>query len=651
MRVYSSFKPNRNKHYYKKRPFWKNKWLFVFGALILAVGIFVWWSIATAPEPQDVSISLTDDVTETNSFSARMTYTKGTVELLRDTDWATIHLNDQLLQGAHIRTGKDSRAAIVLPDDSIIRLNANAEIELRQFGMADIVINVIKGQVFHRVSEDSPAIYRVINKTVELTALGTAFNTTVKNNTLSLMVTESRVKVKVYDDTAFSTILNMRTIDEGYVALIDPAQDPTETIDSEEQDATDLLENEWYVWNKGQDEEAGFFLGIFEKNIPLTITSPEETEFETSEASITITGNTDPDAEVFIDGDEIKQTNGAFSHEYSLESGENVIEIIVLKGNNKNKKVLYITTESDRNKDLTASISVNDSNIVTISWIYLTGTDASNDETTRETPNFRVLMSEDNSEPIYGDTTYHIVTSGENKDTWDELEPGTYYFRVCVFEGQTCSSYSNPVSITLDNKEEQPVDQGASIDLTASQRFSDITLDWSVSNFEDFDAIEVVTNTAPDPTYPAHSAHQLPITARNDVWKGLQPGTYYFRVCGIKNDRCAVYSNNASFTLKKTIAPPASTGTISVTGTATQGTVVINWIPKDINAAKGFRVMYGSTTDLQFPGSEFLLATDPGARSVSLNTLEVGKTYFFRVCENLGSTCGVYSNEIRLTVE
>jgi len=52
-----------------------------------------------------------------------------------------------------------------------------------------------------------------------------------------------------------------------------------------------------------------------------------------------------------------------------------------------------------------------------------------------------------------------------------------------------------------------------------------------------------------------------------------------------------------------------------------------------------------------YPGSQSQLLTSPSDTSANFGNLEIDKSYYFKVCENLGGSCGVQSNEITLLVK
>jgi hypothetical protein len=91
-------------------------------------------------------------------------------------------------------------------------------------------------------------------------------------------------------------------------------------------------------------------------------------------------------------------------------------------------------------------------------------------------------------------------------------------------------------------------------------------------------------------------------------------------------------------------------GMIALEGVAlSDGRVKLAWNIKGLEASKGFKVVWSQLANPTYPGNEYHYLSDASARRDVIETLSNG-TYHFRVCEYLGGSCGVYSNDIKLTV-
>jgi hypothetical protein len=631
MQVYSSFNSRNSSPYYKKRK--SNKIYFLFGLIILVAG-FIFWSILREPTPTE-PVDLTDDAPEPElNLQAQVAYVKGQLKFFKDNDWVAISENDKLDEGAQIKTEADSRAVIKLPDGSLVRLSATTEIKLEKMTASDMIVQQLAGSVFNRINGQSSAIYSLKNNQIELTALGTGFDSTVKDKTLKLTVTESRVKVKIFDQQVAGNILNTRTIEEGNVAVIDPTKTGEAIIKSEKKEASDLLGDAWLAWNKDEDEKGDFYLGVFGDNIPLVITSPEETESETTDAKLIIKGTTSEKAEVFINGAEITNTNGTFEKEIELASGENKIEISVQEDSKKNKKVLLVNSKQEITGAIDLTAEVTDS-AVKLTW-KLTDIQA--------TEGFRLVKAK-TEKPTFPENDYHKLSSATLQDSWTNLDGGVYHFRVCLLENQTCKLYSNDAIATIEAA--PTVGTDAQITLTGKNTDQDISLTWEIKNIENIDGFKVLIGTAVNPSYPANSSHDLLTTARSDNWKGLKPNTYHFRVCAFAADKCLIYSNDALVTVIEEITStePAQ---IILSGQLNGTSANLSWTTKNLASPKGYYIVMAETPNPTFPGNKFMLASSATDLNAVWTELEAGKTYYFRLCENVGGACGLFSNQVTL---
>lgn len=67
----------------------------------------------------------------------------------------------------------------------------------------------------------------------------------------------------------------------------------------------------------------------------------------------------------------------------------------------------------------------------------------------------------------------------------------------------------------------------------------------------------------------------------------------------------------------------------------------------------GFKVVYSKNPNPTYPtrdGDKYIYLSEPGANSTTLDAFNGSGTYYVRACEYLGGACGVYSNEITVTL-
>ncbi|MBI5077491.1 FecR domain-containing protein [Candidatus Falkowbacteria bacterium] len=613
-------------NYYKKSFFKTRGFIFLLIFIILAAG-FVCFSIRTNKNETQTEQKFTDQ-TEMPINSAKIVFTAGKVELKTpNEDWQEVAENYQAQSGDYVKTNLDAKAIIEFPDKSVLRLAGNAEIKISAMGMADIIVEQISGPAFHRVNSESTAIYRVKNGETEITALGTGFNVLASGPLTYLTVTEGKTKVKIFSG---EDIINIRTVEEGMEATINPTLTPEESIKTENIKMEELLKNDWYSWNLDRDREKNYYLGIFEKTIKLIISEPKEVETTTDSEKITIKGATDPAAEIFMAGKEIENNQGQFQTELALSVGKNEIEITVKKEKNVNKKTIIVNT-SKQKENIVLTGNIVGKNSIVLSWEM---------KNINDFQEFKVLQSGVKN-PTYPNAPYHTIAKTTASDKWSELPPGNYFFRVCAFNLGKCDVYSNDFAINLSDKDysAEPIVLSAAVDK------ANVSLNWIMNpSLNATEGFKSVIGTAKDPVFPGNSYHSLSGNQRNDIWKKLNAGTYYFRVCLLKNGSCGAYSGNAS----ATISASSEEGSITLTGSAGDGQINLYWTTEGLKITKGFKVIMDESADVSFPGKAHHLNTSSSASSDVWTNLQTGETYYFRVCQNLGSECGTYSNEIEV---
>ncbi|MBU2566667.1 SH3 domain-containing protein [Patescibacteria group bacterium] len=96
----------------------------------------------------------------------------------------------------------------------------------------------------------------------------------------------------------------------------------------------------------------------------------------------------------------------------------------------------------------------------------------------------------------------------------------------------------------------------------------------------------------------------------------------------------------------------SQSGSISLEGQLTDpGKVKLSWSTAGLDASKGFKVVISQSPNPVYPGNDYHYLTSPSVRQDYWTKLAAGKTYHFRVCQYLDGKCGVYSNDVAVTVE
>ncbi|MFH0988175.1 MAG: FecR domain-containing protein [Parcubacteria group bacterium] len=433
----------KDQSYYKK-PFIKTKGCLLLLILIIAIAGFVYWSMHRTPTAPATQPKFTDQTVAPDRI-AQLTSFSGTLEIkTSDKPWTGADANATFQTGDTARTDGNSRASILLPDKSIIRLSENSQVQFIELSASNITIEQKNGNVFHRVNPQTTAIYRVKNNDAELTALGTGFNVLSSGALTYVTVIDSQVQVKIYGG---DSVLNVRTLATGTRATLNTTLQADQTIKTEDVTVADLVDDSWIMWNVAQDKQNNAPLGLFANALKLNINQPNKTEITTAENKITVKGQTETDARVFISGREINNDNGTFSADLTLTPGENKIGVVVQRNKDKNKQTLTITSTA-KPSDANATVAQNsialsataNSNNVNLGW-------TANNQTDTSTA-FKTIISQ-TADPAYPGNSYHSIDRDKSSDTWQNLNPGAYHFRVCLLQNNQCVIYSNDATALI----------------------------------------------------------------------------------------------------------------------------------------------------------------------------------------------------------
>jgi len=260
---------------------------------------------------------------------------------------------------------------------------------------------------------------------------------------------------------------------------------------------------------------------------------------------------------------------------------------------------------------------------------------------------FKVVMA-DHPSPVYPGDDYHYLSDpNTTTDKWYDLfQGGTYYFRVCEYLGNACGIYSNEIAVKVAGKyaTEQVTDKKISLTAAAVDNYA--KLSWT-SSFNPPLGFKVVISKEANPVYPGNDYHYLSDpSVRLDKWTGLTAGTYHFRVCEYLGGSCGVYSNDVSVTIAGTVTDN-SNGSISLIASwsAEKNKVILEWKPLNMYS----KVVESTQANPVYPGNDYHYLSSPDVRSDTWAELPSG-THHFRVCEYLGGSCGIYSNDVTVNV-
>jgi FecR-like protein/fibronectin type III domain protein len=205
--------------------------------------------------------------------------------------------------------------------------------------------------------------------------------------------------------------------------------------------------------------------------------------------------------------------------------------------------------------------------------------------------------------------------------------------------------------------------QNGSIQLSGSAGDSVVNLSWDVNDVDVSKGFKVVWSKNSGPTYPSRSGDYYHYYGesgkRSDSVGSLESGqTYRFRVCQYLGGSCGVYSNEITVVAPQSSSSssedPQTSGevtSISLSAEKDGNSANLSWVTSG-NSSQGFKVVWSQNSGPTYPcrdGDTYHFLSYASASSNTISNLESGKTYHFRVCEYLGGSCGVYSNEINLT--
>lgn len=303
--------------------------------------------------------------------------------------------------------------------------------------------------------------------------------------------------------------------------------------------------------------------------------------------------------------------------------------------------------------DITLEADLNSNNEVELSWSI----------TDTAPKGFKIAISKTNPEPTYpvmsGDSYKYLSSSSQRSYTHSDVLAGkTYYYRICLYQGSgVCGTYSNAVSVTIPGTSSTG-SQDSEIDLVASLNSENkVELSWDVSGEAPNGFKLAKSDKNSNPTYPVMSGDSYKYfsssTTRSYTDTAISAGkTYYYRVCFYNGDgTCGTYSNTASITIPVGTSEP---GEIKLAASINSGNKVeLVWSVVG-SASKGFKLAKSDTnTNPTYPvmeGDSYEYFSDNAKRSYTDDEVELGKTYYYRVCFYEGGSCGIYSNAVAVTL-
>jgi FecR protein len=194
----------------------------------------------------------------------------------------------------------------------------------------------------------------------------------------------------------------------------------------------------------------------------------------------------------------------------------------------------------------------------------------------------------------------------------------------------------------------------AGFTLSASTADNGISLSWQTDALDVAHGFKVMKSLKADPTFPKDSAVYKDQAVRSFVWEIKDGQTWHIRICQYTSEgTCGAYSNEVTVKAPTGTTSGGFVKSISLIGEKISSSEVkLRWTV-DGNSPKGYKEVWSKNSGPTYPtrdGDQFHYDDTSSIREYTINGLESGKTYYFRVCEYLGSYCGTYSSEVTVSL-
>lgn len=224
-------------------------------------------------------------------------------------------------------------------------------------------------------------------------------------------------------------------------------------------------------------------------------------------------------------------------------------------------------------------------------------------------------------------------------------------------EEATTTEIADETVIATDDVKttEVKVETAAGIVLSGKATSNGIYLSWTVNGISTPNGFKLVRSTGINPVYPGNEYVYLSDgSTRNYTWKMTDGKSYYFRVCKYIDGVCKNYSNNLLLKapyIAETTKDTGATTNVSSIYVAGSGNA-ITWRTTG-ESPLGFKLVWSMNAHPTYPtrdGDKYNYYSDPSQSTGTIDAFSGSGVYYVRVCEYLGGACGVYSNEIQITL-
>jgi len=494
-------------------------------------------------------------------LGAELIFSEGETEYQSNTadGWKTARSGMAIVEGMGIRIIGNGKAIVNIDDGSSVRLSSNSTVTFVSLRPNHIVVRNIKGSVYTRVIP-SKRIFEVATDTLSYQSLGTAYKTTNTQDDKGVEVYENSVRIT-------GNKLDV-VVPEGKKYYVSDSRNSTDTNTIADISLPDVKKDEFIMWNKNQDEKNDEYkqsLGILAALPPpsLIITSPSD-GFITDKEQIEITGKTDPNGTLIINGETYELPTATFQKTVPLPSiGNNTIAIKVIDqyGTQAEKTITVIRKAKEAP---TAKPTIKPTVKPTIKptanqtrSIHLSAAAKENGiqfeftvQNTEEFDGFKLTRNESGN-PVYPGNDALYIDSGKRSAFWEVTDGKVWHFRICFYRSGSCTTYSNDIEVQAPKKTSENTSgsvSSISLSITGGKSVS-----WGINGTSPM-GFKIVWSKNDQPTYPPRNDDDLwaydsnPDTRSWTIDPKKGSGRYFVRVCEYLGGKCGTYSNQIELT-------------------------------------------------------------------------------------------------------
>ncbi|MBA3073288.1 MAG: hypothetical protein FP831_06815 [Anaerolineae bacterium] len=263
---------------------------------------------------------------------------------------------------------------------------------------------------------------------------------------------------------------------------------------------------------------------------------------------------------------------------------------------------------------------------------------------------YKIVYSTSSQVPAYGkDPYFHIADSTVRSAYVDGNSNTKYYYRICRFDGTTCTSYSAVYEFTYPKYTVASTADSSTISISSITDTATgvAQVNWTASGTfpSGFKILYSKTNSLPT------LADSVTVVSDGSLRLGNingDPSTLYFvRVCKYSGGECIVYSPVVNFTFA---ADPATITITNLVDNTTVGSIDLDWTASG-TFTNGFKVLYSTSQSTPTYENASLLAVSDGSARTATVVGSSNTLYYLRVCKFTGSGCGSYSNTVQFTTQ